>query len=382
MRKPPKVNAMKKIRILHIIYQLNTGGLENGLINLINRLPESQYQHTVLSLSYSTRFKDRVVTNNCTFIDLNKEPGPLLLYFKAIYQIIKSIAPDIVHTRNLSAIECQIVAWAARVPFRIHSEHGRESNDLMGNNKKNQRVRKMAKPFIHQYIALSKDLESYLMDKIGVGTDKINQIYNGVDYQRFTCQHRKSTSDTTRIISVGRLQSVKNFPVLIMAIKNLKASGYENIHLNLVGDGPEKASIQQSIIDNSLQGQVILLGNRNDIPDLLMNSDIFVLPSLIEGISNTILEAMSVGLPIIASRVGGNPELILDGQSGQLFPSGDVYALVKALKLYIDNKQIRHSHGEKSRERVETLFALSQMIQKYHAVYQQAKIEKETPCAA
>lgn len=382
MRKPPKVNAMKKIKILHIIYQLNTGGLENGLVNLINRLPEGQYQHTVLSLSYSTNFKERVITNNCTFIDLNKDPGPLLLYFKAIYQIIKSIAPDIVHTRNLSAIECQVVAWMARVPLRIHSEHGRESNDLMGENKKNQRVRKMAKPFIHQYIALSKDLESYLKDKIGVDSDKIKQIYNGVDYQRFTHQQRKMTNDTTRIISVGRLQSVKNFPVLIMAIKKLKESGYKNIQLNLVGDGPEKASIQQCITENDLQKQVMLLGNRDDVPDLLMSSDIFVLPSLIEGISNTILEAMSVGLPIIASRVGGNPELIVDHQSGRLFPSGDVYALVDALKLYIDNKQMRLSHGEKSRERVETLFGLAQMVQKYHAVYQQVKIEKETPCAA
>jgi len=378
--------STKKIKILHIIYQLNTGGLENGLVNLINQLPSDQFEHTVLSLSYSTDFKYRIIQPSCKVIDLNKEPGPLFWYFSKILKIIKQQKPDIVHTRNLSSVECQMVAWFAGVPVRIHGEHGREPNDALGNNKKNQLIRKITSPFVQKYIALSKELETYLIQKIKVAPERITQIYNGVDYMKFIPQPqskiKSSNSTGINIITVGRLQAVKNFQILLEAIAKLNQSGYQNIKLRIVGDGVERDNLQHFAETLKIAPLTEFLGDRQDVPDLLQKSDIFVLPSLIEGISNTILEAMSCGLPIIASHVGGNPELIIDNQTGYLFQTENVFELASAIEKYIKNRSMISQHGMNSRKRIEEQFSLELMVAQYQSTYHQLIKDKNHQCVA
>lgn len=378
--------SIRKTKILHIIYQLNTGGLENGLVNLINHLPGDQFEHAILSLSYSTEFKNRIIQPNCKIIDLNKEPGPLFLYFAKILKVIKQLNPDIVHTRNLSAVECQMVAWFAGVPVRIHSEHGREPNDANGDNKKNQLIRKITSPFVQHYIALSKELEKYLIQKIKVSPKRIAQIYNGVDYIKF--MPKLDTGATIpdpiniNIITVGRLQAVKNFQILIEAIAKLIQAGYQNVKLRIVGNGVEKDNLQRLAESLNIAQAVEFLGDRQDVADLLCNSDIFVLPSLIEGISNTILEAMSCGLPIIASHVGGNPEIVIDNQTGLLFQTKNVSELTTAIEKYIKDKNMRCQHGNNSRKRIEEQFSLESMVAQYESTYHQLIKDKKHPCVA
>jgi len=134
--------------------------------------------------------------------------------------------------------------------------------------------------------------------------------------------------------------------------------------LLVVGDGPERNNLKH------LAGNgVHFLGNRSDVPDILRAMDIFTLPSINEGISNTILEAMATGLPVVATNVGGNSEIIDDGKTGQLVPSADPVALSSALSEYINSPELRASHGSQGRIRAKTQFSVEKMVSEYESVY-------------
>lgn len=361
-----------RIRICHIIYQLSTGGLENGLVNLINQLDPAQYEHVIISLTSASDFKNRIKQNNCQVICIHKAPGSLVRYYGQLYRLLKQLSPDIVHTRNLAAIECQSLAWLARVPYRIHGEHGRDVGDIQGTNRKKILLRKLMKPFIHTFVPLSKEIETYLKMKVGVKQQKLHQIYNGVDLSRFSQVVLKKAVTTQPVVisCVGRLQAVKNFPLLIKAFASLQEMTQTDLILWIIGDGPLRASLEQQVSALKISDRVVFYGDRHDVPTLLSKSDIFVLSSQIEGISNTILEAMSCGLPIVASKVGGNPELVIDQQTGLLFESNNEAQLCQQLLIYINNATLRQQHGQAGRQRIQQAFSLDKMVGAYDQLYQ------------
>ena len=129
--------------VLHVMYRFDTGGLENGVVNLINHMPADAYRHAVLALSEVTDFKLRIKRPDVEFISLRKPPGHGIWQYPKLYKLFRQLRPHIVHSRNLAALEVQVPAWAAGVPVRIHSEHGRDVNDIDGNNVTYQRVRRL-----------------------------------------------------------------------------------------------------------------------------------------------------------------------------------------------------------------------------------------------
>lgn len=369
------------MNILHIIYKLDTGGLENGLINLINHLPRHQYQHTILSLTTASEFKKRIQNKNVTIICLNKDPGPLHLYYRKIWKIIRQINPDIVHTRNLSAIECQIVAAFSKIRYRIHSEHGRDIGDIQGTNRKNIVLRRLMKPFIHHFIALSYDIKKYLMNKIKIPEDQISLIYNGVDTHKFKPMYggpnlAKHVRSNVSFVSIGRIQKVKNFPMLISAAKilldKLKDKNIKsNFSVHIIGDGPELLHCKNLASHFGVVEFIKFYGHQENISEILNELDVFILPSLVEGISNTILEAKSCGLPVIATDVGGNSEIINlhDEQDGILVPSSNPKVLADAMLQFIENSELINQMGKNARISAINHFSLEAMVNKYHKVY-------------
>ena len=159
--------------VVHVMYRFDTGGLENGVVNLINHMPAEAYRHVVLALTDITDFKKRISRTDVEFIALHKPPGQGIWQFPKWYKIFRQLRPTIVHSRNLAALEVQLPAWLARVPVRIHGEHGRDVGDLDGNNRTNQRIRRFYKPFVHHYLALSRELADYLVKKIHVPASRI-----------------------------------------------------------------------------------------------------------------------------------------------------------------------------------------------------------------
>jgi sugar transferase (PEP-CTERM/EpsH1 system associated) len=367
--------------IAHVIYRLDVGGLENGLVNLINRIPAERYRHAIISLTEVSSFRDRIVHDDVRCIALHKRPGNDISMLLRLWRLFRELRPSIVHSRNLAALEAQLPAWLAGVPCRIHGEHGRDMLDLGGNSKKYQLVRRLYRPLVHRYIALSRQLEEYLRGKVGVNSSRLNLICNGVDTERFRADERCEREaflpdgfagdDSLLIGSVGRLEAVKDQMTLVRAFSDLcrRYPRDSRLRLILVGDGSLRHRIEALVAQENLQDRVWLAGARDDIPQLLRALDVFVLPSLAEGISNTILEAMACGLPVVATRVGGNDELVQEGRTGFLVPPADPGTMADALQNYIDNPALRQDHGVVARKRVEEAFTMARMTSSYIDVY-------------
>lgn len=367
--------------IAHIVAHFAVGGLENGMVNLLNQIPPTRYRHAVISLGGYTEYAQRVVNPAVKFYALNKQPGKDLAVHWRLAKLLRQLKPAIVHTRNLSALECQFVAAATGIRARVHGEHGRDVFDLHGQNRKYNLLRKAARPLVTRYIAVSKDLACWLSDTVGVDSARITQIYNGVNIDRFK-PHEGSRvrlgppgfmrGSEFVIGSVGRMAEVKDFPTLIRAfvkLVKLVPNGRERLRLVIVGDGPTRAQCEELVRAKKAEHLIWLAGESEDVPEMLRAFDLFALPSLGEGISNTILEAMASGLPVIATHVGGNPELVEEGVTGMLVPPAQPDAMAQALLKYLENPVRIDIQGRTARLRAETRFSLEAMARDYMGVY-------------
>ena len=180
------IDPNRPLLIAHVVYRFDIGGLENGVVNLINRLPESSWRHAVLALTeVSPAFTQRVQRQDVQYLSLHKSSGHLWKLYPRIVRLFRELQPAVVHTRNLAALEAVVPAWAAGVPARIHGEHGRNAIDPDGARRRYQWVRRAYSPFVSRYVAVSQDLERYLRERVGIAADRIVQLYNGVDSDRF-----------------------------------------------------------------------------------------------------------------------------------------------------------------------------------------------------
>lgn len=369
--------------VAHIIHKLEVGGLQNGVVNLINHMPADRIRHVIICMTDYTDFAERIQRPDVEVHALHKKEGKDLGVLKRLYTLLRQLKPDLVHTRNLTALEGQLSAFAARIPCRIHGEHGWDSFDPDGTNKKYRLYRKLFRPLVHRYIPMSKHLQAYLSGPIGVPEWKLRQLYNGVDVARFQPDFESNTrlpngffSEPENILigTVGRMHGVKDQVTLTKAFIQLcQQSERAKAHARLVmiGDGPLRGECQTLLDKAHLSDKAWLPGSRNDIPNILQALDVFVLPSTNEGISNTILEAMASGLPVVATDTGGNPELVKNGEHGAIVPVADPQAMATALEHYVVDEDMRLQHAKQARLVAELRFSLEAMMQSYLDVYEE-----------
>lgn len=369
--------------VAHIIYALGTGGLENGLINIINRTPPDRYRHVIICLTNADDFANRITLPGVQVIQLHKPAGQNFRVFWDLWKTLRMLRPDIVHTRNLASLEMQLVTLLMPGIKRVHGEHGRDIHDLDGTNKKYNLLRKAMQPFVHRYIAVSRDLLQWLKSTVAIPEKKLRQIYNGVDAEKFSPRQGNVLvgdlappgllpENAVVVGTVGRLAEVKNQQLLIEAVGYLYTKRpilRGTLRLVLVGDGPLKPQLVERVKQLGLSDVVWFSGDRNDVPALMQLMDIFILPSLAEGISNTLLEAMASGLPVIATSVGGNVELVEEGVNGRLVPVNNVVAMADAVAELVDDPTLRQSMGEKGLALVRTTFNWEKTVADYLAVY-------------
>jgi sugar transferase (PEP-CTERM/EpsH1 system associated) len=367
--------------VLHVMHRFDIGGLENGIVNLINHMPPHAYRHAVLALTEATDFQQRIQRSDVEVISLRKPPGHGIWQYPRLFKLFRQLRPAIVHSRNLAALEMQVPAWAAGVPVRIHGEHGRDVGDLDGNNITYQRVRRLYKPFVHHYMALSRDLADYLVEKVHVRPEVITQAYNGVDTERFHSAPggaqpiRACPFDPAQhwlVGTVGRMQAVKDQVMLAHAFVQALALVPElqaRMRLVMVGDGPLRAQAQAVLEAAGVAHLAWLPGERSDVPDIMRGLHAFALPSLGEGISNTILEAMASGLPVVATAVGGNADLVMQGLTGYIVPPANPQAMAHQLMGLASNPERAGKMGQAGRQRVQAVFSLQAMVSTYQSVY-------------
>jgi sugar transferase (PEP-CTERM/EpsH1 system associated) len=370
--------------IAHVLYRFDVGGLENGVVNLINHMAPNAYRHMVVALTEVTDFRQRLQRPDVECVALHKKPGHGARVYPSLWRLLKARRPAIVHTRNLAALEMQAAAWAAGVPARIHGEHGRDIDDLDGSSRRHQRLRQLYSPFVHRYVALSRDLETYLSGSVGIAPRRIAQIYNGVNAEKFAPAQEPGLRSIAGgpfqgpglwlAGTVGRMAAVKNQTLLARAFLIAREADPEFAavaRLVMIGDGPLRAQAQTLLDNGGAHDAAWLPGERSDVADVMRSLDCFVLPSLAEGISNTILEAMACGLPVIATAVGGNVELVDAGRNGLLGPNDDPLAMAQSLLHLWRNAEVGKRMGCAGRADVEQRFSMQAMVSAYQHLYDQ-----------
>lgn len=374
----PLAGAPPAPLIAHIVYRLGIGGLETVLTEVINETPPGKYRHAVICLTQYTDFRQRIKRQDVEVYALNKRPGKDLGVWWRAWQLLRKLRPKIVHTYNISTLEMQWVALAAGAKFRIHAEHGRDFSDLNGTNSKYNLLRRLMRPIVSKWVPVSKDLHGWLKTTVGISDAKNSLIFNGIDTARFYPATTRQPLPDVAVVeglvigAVGRVDPVKDQLSLLKAFALLKDSDpalTAKVRVAIIGDGPLIDELREFVRKAKLEDCVWLAGARNDVADMLRAMDLFVLPSLAEGIPLTVLEAMASGLPVIASNVGGNKEVILDGITGKLIPPANPRLLAEALKEYLSNPQRMREQGLAGRQRVVENFSRNKMVAQYLALY-------------
>jgi len=372
--------SQSSLRVIHLITALGAGGAENGIINLVNNHHDSSVTSAICVFNGGGVLTERVNQSKTKIFELDKKKkgNDYSLIFK-LNRLFREWKPDIVHTHTWGTLcEGIIAAKLAYVPKIVHGEHGTIQSKPI-----NKLVQKGFWYLPDQVLSVSLSHAKTLNHVIGFPLSKIHVIPNGVDTSKF--YPLPSNGNKTEVIqknsegltfgTIGRLMLIKNQVLLIKAFTNIVKSNPE-ARLVLTGDGPLRDELEQKAKSLSLEKNISFLGRRSDIPSILRNMDVFILPSLSEGMSNTILEAMSTGKPVIATDVGGNSELVVPDETGILVPSDDVKALETAMRIFINAPELIKKMGAAGRKKVIKSFSIQSMVNNYEALYQDLMNQK------
>lgn len=360
----------RPIHIQHVVLSLRPGGLENGVVNVINGLDPARFRSSVTCLQEAGAFAARIRSPEVKVHTLGLRPGNDVRLPLRLAALFRRTDTDIVHTRNAEAFFYGVLgARLALRPAVIHSEHGR----VLPDSPRRMTAQRWLLGLTDAAFSVSDQLRRDLIAHLRVPAGRFEVIYNGVDVARIAGADRAharqalgAADDEVVIGSVGRLVAVKNYALLVRAFGHLSG----RVRLVFIGDGPERARLESLAAATGVAARTSFLGHREDVAGLLVGLDVFVLPSLSEGMSNTLLEAMAAGVPTVASRVGGNGEIVEDGQTGLLFESEDEPALADRLVKLVRDPKRRVELGRAGQERVMREFSMGAMLRKYEALYE------------
>lgn len=331
----------KKLNVLHLISSLEVGGAEKLLIELLKntKAQDINFVVVVMNNNVDEGLKQELLGINSNVYFLNRIEGHK--HPKYLFQLLKVINKhkvNIIHTHNYGskiwASLCKFVFPGLKLVYTIHS-----SNTIKKMNTTNIVIHNM---FVDKSIAISEEIYQ------GSKNKKMNsiKIYNGVEVDKYKINQNKNVNKYFNIINVGRItHSVKGQDILIKALKECKNKGI-NFVCNFVGgvysyDKESFEYLKDLVNDLELSKNINFLGNRNDVPKLLTDADLFVLPSRYEGMPVSLLEAMASNLPVIASNISGSNDLISNGENGLLFESENVQDLADKIQYLYENKNIR-----------------------------------------
>lgn len=372
----------KKIKLLHIVYSLEMGGLENFVVNFLKELDRKQFEVSVCC------FKRGVLEDNIKEMGIdvhyfNKRKGIDLLLFFQIANLLRRKNIDIVHTHNPCPwLYGGVGAILAGIKALVHTEH----SNISVKQKKLAVAERLLSKFTSVVVGDSVKVSNYLVEKQRIKKEKVVTILNGIDVAKFKKEAglvRKSNvlkiSNDAKVIGiVGRLEAVKDHNTLINAFSEV-AKNNTSLFLVIVGDGSLRKKLETKVAMKKLSQKVLFMGNCQNVHEILKVIDLFVLCSLSEGLSLALLEAVASGIPVVATRVGGNSEVIVDGETGFLVSPGNFVELAQKMACLLENRHLAKSFAEKGRIRIEERFNLVKMVKLYEEIYnrcfQKGKLE-------
>jgi sugar transferase (PEP-CTERM/EpsH1 system associated) len=390
---PAGISPQGPLRILHVLPFFSYGGTELVVRRLITSLDAPEFEHCVCAMRGFDPALVRAAQFETRIFKVGDPSERFQFPLVRLVRIMRRLRPHIVHTRNWGALEAILAARLAGVPATVHSEHGYDLDSIAGLPWRRRLIRRGLYSLTDVLFTVSKELQEFHAKQTSISAGRIRVLYNGVDTERFAFRSESRIearaelgipSESMVVGSVGRMVAIKDHRLILEAVSLLIQGGHD-VRALLVGAGPELGHLQQRVRDSvELNGRVYFCGFSDRVPDFLNAMDIFVQSSRAEGMSNTLLEAMATGLPLLATRVGGNSEVIADGESGYLFQTGDCADLVYHLSYLINSLELRCQLGRASRRRALRKFSVHRMVQEYRNLYRELALTRGIflPCKA
>lgn len=366
------------MRIVQVTESLEPGGAERIVVDLSNALAE-RHQVSVVCVRRKGELAGQLAPGigvHCLEKGSGNEPGAPL----RLARVLRERRAEAIHVHHWGVfLDAVIAGLIARVPVMIHTAHGHYMPYGPGSFtalKKGLRhfLERRSMAYCRRIVCVSEPLVEYIAQETGIRRSQLVVIPNGLAVS--TAARRASdpaAGEAGRFVyvTVGRLAAVKNFPMMIAAFA-AAAGARPGLQLEIVGDGPERAALEAQAAAAHLSDRIHFHGFRPDVQDVLAGADAFVLSSLSEGTPMAVLEAMRARLPVIATRVGGLPQTVLDGQTGLLVDSGDVAALTDAMLSLANAPQRARALGEAGSQRVAEAFSMSAMVSRYESLFHAA----------
>jgi sugar transferase (PEP-CTERM/EpsH1 system associated) len=364
---------------MHIVFGLGRGGLQTGLENLLGRLDPNKFEHVICALRPPIDHPMcQGLAGHGKLMCLATTESGSRFQTAAIARAIREVKPDIVHSRNWGCIEAVMAAkWVGSCAV-LHGEHGIDSDPSVAEPRRRTWFRRVAYEMADRVLSVSYQLKELHARRTGFPPAKITVIHNGVNERQFFPD--PATRARVRaelgiaenefcIGSVGNLAPVKDHLTTLKAAAEFTKT-VKDWRCIILGEGPERPKLEAFVNDHpEWKDRVSLPGMTRRIPEMLNAMDVVVLSSITEGICNSLLEAMAAGLPVVVTDTGGNPEIVVDGQSGLLFPVGGVRQLAEKLCLLRERKDLRLELGQNAMRRMREEFSVENMAANYDQVY-------------
>ena len=359
------------MRVLHVIESLEFGGAEKVLADLVNSMA-GRCEIGICCVKRTGELEsslDKRVRLYC----LNMGEGNHYSLPSKIAGVIRAGRYNVVHSHTWGVyVESALAALMARVPVVVHTVHGLYLEYHPGVSsrvkmKGRHAIERLLARAHHKIVTVSDAIQEYVKNEIGIPASKLVTIHNGVEDAPVVPRFEQLGREL-EFITVGRLAAVKNYQMLLRAFAKVLRI-YPGSRLQIVGDGPERAFLERGAQELGIAASVRFSGFQSEVHPLLAGSDVFVLSSHYEGISIAVLEAMRASLPVIATRVGGMSEVVVDLETGILVPDNDEDAMALAMERLIESPSDRLQMGNRGRDYMHREFAIQTVADRYLSLY-------------
>lgn len=369
----------RPLRLMHVLDVLALAGMEYGVIKLVNRLDLERFSPMICCLRFQLEATRSLLDKRIPVFELGKRPGRDLHIIFTLAALLRRERIDIVHSHNWPTFFYTLMAAAvARVPIMIHGEHGLDDPVIP---RRQLFLSRWLTRWVSHLVTVSVDLSRQLVEQWQVKPERVSAIANGVnletfgqDYSLVPLRQELCLTPANRVVlNIGGLRPIKDHPTLLRAFARV----YQKLpqaRLLLVGSDHGtgiQANLEELAKALGIREAIHFIGIRHDVPQLLALCDVYVNTSLFEGMSNTILEAMAARKPVVATAVGGNPELVHDGVTGYLVSPGNDQQLAERLAQLVADTALLETMGTAGRTQVERDHPMSRMVQVYGDLYQE-----------
>lgn len=370
------MNQNQTVKVLHVTYDMRIGGTEQVIVNLIKGSDADLIDMSILCIeSPLGPFADDLIAAGIKITALTRKPGFDTGLISQIRQHIKHNEIDIVHCHQYTPYVYGVLGALFSKAKVIFTEHGRFYPD--SSSWKRKLINPLLNKLTSSCTAISQATRQALVEFENIPEKSIDVIYNGItplvidSHQQATLAKQLNIpSNTLCIGTIARLDPIKNHTMMLKAFKRVLESGVK-AKLMIVGDGEEKNTLLNLIEELAIEEHVIMTGYEPKPQNHLALMDIYLLPSLSEGTSMTLLEAMSIGKPCIVTHAGGNPEIVLDQQTGFVTPNNDELAYAQAIIELSAQPDTQRKFGQAAQQRFENIFSAKQMAKSYEKLYLQ-----------